>query len=215
MPAVIFLLFNPSGEDAQAWGVVISTDTAFLVGALAIIKPKFPGRLRIFLLTLAVVDDVGRADRDRGVLLRRIQVVPLAVVGRCCSSRSRWCGSCPPPAGPPTRCWASRCGSRCSWRVSTRRSPVSRVALLIPVFTPERRQVEAGRRGDPGIPAVAELAVRPRRHPPPAPVDFDQRAAADRRRALRLVRGVAAVRVGQRRGSAGRGEPERRGCARR
>ena len=59
VPAVIFLLLNPSGENAHAWGVVISTDTAFLVGALAIIKPKFPGRLRIFLLTLAVVDDVG------------------------------------------------------------------------------------------------------------------------------------------------------------
>ena len=39
--------------------MVISTDTAFLIGALAIIKPKFPARLRIFLLTLAVVDDVG------------------------------------------------------------------------------------------------------------------------------------------------------------
>ena len=33
LPAVIFLLFNPSGDDARAWGVVISTDTAFLVGA--------------------------------------------------------------------------------------------------------------------------------------------------------------------------------------
>lgn len=43
LPAVIFLLFNPSGEDAQAWGVVISTDTAFLIGALAIIKPNFLG----------------------------------------------------------------------------------------------------------------------------------------------------------------------------
>mgnify|MGYP000044073753 CR=1 FL=1 len=39
--------------------VVISTDTAFLVGALAIIKPVFPARVRLFLLTLAVVDDVG------------------------------------------------------------------------------------------------------------------------------------------------------------
>ena len=40
LPAVIFLLFNPSGDDARAWGVVISTDTAFLVGALAIIAPS-------------------------------------------------------------------------------------------------------------------------------------------------------------------------------
>ena len=34
VPAVIFLLFNASGENARAWGVVISTDTAFLIGAL-------------------------------------------------------------------------------------------------------------------------------------------------------------------------------------
>ena len=39
--------------------VVISTDTAFLVGALALIRPMFPARVRVFLLTLAVVDDVG------------------------------------------------------------------------------------------------------------------------------------------------------------
>ena len=59
VPALIFLLVNSSGENASAWGVVISTDTAFLIGALAIINPKFPARLRLFLLTLAVVDDIG------------------------------------------------------------------------------------------------------------------------------------------------------------
>lgn len=59
VPALIFVLFNLSSGEADAWGVVISTDTAFLLGALAIIAPKFPSRLRIFLLTLAVVDDIG------------------------------------------------------------------------------------------------------------------------------------------------------------
>ena len=59
VPAGIFLLINSSGENAHAWGVVISTDTAFLVGALALVGPKFPARLRVFLLTLAVVDDIG------------------------------------------------------------------------------------------------------------------------------------------------------------
>ncbi|MDR5699187.1 Na+/H+ antiporter NhaA [Agromyces aerolatus] len=59
VPALIFVAFTFSTGEAQAWGVVISTDTAFLLGALAIIGPKFPARLRTFLLTLAVVDDVG------------------------------------------------------------------------------------------------------------------------------------------------------------
>jgi Na+/H+ antiporter NhaA len=59
LPAVIFLAFNAGTPEAHAWGVVISTDTAFLLGALAIIGPKYPARLRTFLLTLAVVDDIG------------------------------------------------------------------------------------------------------------------------------------------------------------
>ncbi|SNT06394.1 Na+/H+ antiporter NhaA [Rhodococcoides kyotonense] len=59
VPAVLFLLLNPSGEAAGAWGVVISTDTAFVLGALAVVGPKKAARLRIFLLTLAVADDVG------------------------------------------------------------------------------------------------------------------------------------------------------------
>ncbi len=59
VPALVFLLIAQDSGQAQAWGVVISTDTAFLVGALAIIRPQHPSRLRVFLLTLAVVDDIG------------------------------------------------------------------------------------------------------------------------------------------------------------
>jgi Na+/H+ antiporter NhaA len=59
VPALIFLAIAwPTGQ-GHAWGIVISMDTAFLLGALAIIGPKFPARLRAFLLTLAVVDDIG------------------------------------------------------------------------------------------------------------------------------------------------------------
>jgi Na+/H+ antiporter NhaA len=79
-PAVIFLLMNSSGQNAQAWGVVISTDTAFLIGALAIIKPKYLARLRIFLLTLAVVDDVGALCVIALLYSAHIVLVPLA----CC-----------------------------------------------------------------------------------------------------------------------------------
>ena len=59
VPALIYLAVNPSGEAASAWGVVISTDTAFLLGVLTLVGPRCPTRLRLFLLTLAVADDIG------------------------------------------------------------------------------------------------------------------------------------------------------------
>ena len=154
-------LFNPSGENAQAWGVVISTDTAFLVGALAIIKPKFPARLRIFLLTLAVVDDVGALVRDRVVLLRRRPGRSAAGRGGRSSSRSRWCGYLPAARGPAyavlgVALWVALFIAG----VHPTLAGVA-VALLIPVFTPERRPGGAGRRAHPGLPAVAELASTP------------------------------------------------------
>ena len=49
---------NPAGEAASGWGVVIGTDTAFLLGALALVGPRCPTQLRVFLLTLTVVDDI-------------------------------------------------------------------------------------------------------------------------------------------------------------
>jgi Na+/H+ antiporter NhaA len=79
VPALIFLLIAwPSGE-AHAWGIVISMDTAFLLGALAIIGPKFPARLRAFLLTLAVVDDIGALLAIAIFYNSGIQVLPLVV----------------------------------------------------------------------------------------------------------------------------------------
>lgn len=59
VPALVYVAFNPSGPAAHAWGVVISTDTAFLLGVLVLIGPACSTQLRLFLLTLAVADDVG------------------------------------------------------------------------------------------------------------------------------------------------------------
>jgi Na+/H+ antiporter NhaA len=58
VPALLFLLIAPSGEAAAGWGVVIGTDTAFLLGTLALVGPTISTQLRIFLLTLTVVDDI-------------------------------------------------------------------------------------------------------------------------------------------------------------
>ena len=59
VPALIYWLFNHSGPASAGWGIVMSTDTAFVLGILALFGPRCPDRLRLFLLTLAIVDDIG------------------------------------------------------------------------------------------------------------------------------------------------------------
>lgn len=58
-PALVFLAVTWGEDFASAWGSVISTDTAFALGMLALIGPRNAPRLRIFVLALAVVDDIG------------------------------------------------------------------------------------------------------------------------------------------------------------
>jgi Na+/H+ antiporter NhaA len=59
VPALIYWLINHSGPASAGWGIVMSTDTAFVLGILALFGPRCPDRLRLFLLTLAIVDDIG------------------------------------------------------------------------------------------------------------------------------------------------------------
>jgi Na+/H+ antiporter NhaA len=58
VPILIYLVFNAGGDAADGWGAAMSTDTAFALGALALVGPRCPDRLRVFLLTLVVVDDL-------------------------------------------------------------------------------------------------------------------------------------------------------------
>ena len=58
VPILLYLAVNPSGEASRGWGVVIGTDTAFLLGALALVGPAFSTQLRVFLLAVTVVDDI-------------------------------------------------------------------------------------------------------------------------------------------------------------
>jgi Na+/H+ antiporter NhaA len=58
VPVAIYLAFNVGGPGAHGWGAAISTDTAFALGALALLTPRAATRLRVFLLTLSVVDDL-------------------------------------------------------------------------------------------------------------------------------------------------------------
>ncbi|HWX52164.1 MAG TPA: Na+/H+ antiporter NhaA, partial [Solirubrobacteraceae bacterium] len=59
VPVAIYLAFNAGGPGARGWGASMSTDTALALGALALLTPRAATRLRVFLLTVAVFDDLG------------------------------------------------------------------------------------------------------------------------------------------------------------
>jgi NhaA family Na+:H+ antiporter len=59
LPALIFLAVNGGGPGARGWGIAMATDIAFVLGALALLGPRCPDQLRLFLLTVAIVDDIG------------------------------------------------------------------------------------------------------------------------------------------------------------
>tara|TARA_B100000586_G_scaffold71558_1_gene50174 strand:- start:1214 stop:2599 length:1386 start_codon:yes stop_codon:yes gene_type:complete len=59
VPAVIFFVFNSSGEASDGWGIPMATDIAFAIGVVSLLGPRVPSAMKIFLLTLAIVDDIG------------------------------------------------------------------------------------------------------------------------------------------------------------
>jgi Na+/H+ antiporter NhaA len=58
VPVAIYLAVNAGSPAAHGWGAAMSTDTAFALGTLALTGPRFPDRVRAFLLSVAVVDDL-------------------------------------------------------------------------------------------------------------------------------------------------------------
>jgi Na+/H+ antiporter NhaA len=78
VPILIYLAFNAGGPGAHGWGAAMSTDTAFALGAVAFVAPAAT-RLRVFLLTLAVVDDLAALLVIATVYASHVSVVALAV----------------------------------------------------------------------------------------------------------------------------------------
>ena len=59
IPALVYVAANLGGEGANGWRIPMATDIAFAVGILALVGKRAPASLRVFLLTLAIVDDIG------------------------------------------------------------------------------------------------------------------------------------------------------------
>ncbi|HEV3478141.1 MAG TPA: Na+/H+ antiporter NhaA [Gaiellaceae bacterium] len=77
----IYLAFNAGRSSAQGWGIAMSTDTAFALGLLALVGPRFPDRLRAFMLTVVVVDDLLALVVIATVYTDEISVPALLVAG--------------------------------------------------------------------------------------------------------------------------------------
>ena len=78
----IFLVVNAGRSSAHGWAIAMSTDTAFALGLLALVGPRFPERLRAFMLTVVVIDDLVALVVIATVYTDALRIVPLlAAVG--------------------------------------------------------------------------------------------------------------------------------------
>lgn len=82
VPALIYIAIA-GREAAEGWGAVVGTDTAFLLGALALVGPAMSNQLRVFLLTLTVVDDFLAVSIIGVFYTEDLRIAPLLLALAC------------------------------------------------------------------------------------------------------------------------------------
>ncbi len=85
-PALIFLALIEPGEAVRGWGIPMATDIAFAIGFLSLLGSRVPHGLKVFLVTLAIVDDLGAILIIAIFYTATIHILPLALafVGLAC-----------------------------------------------------------------------------------------------------------------------------------
>ena len=79
VPAIIYALINGGGAGANGWGIPMATDIAFAAGCLAIMRRRVPPALMVFLVALAIVDDLGAVAVIAIFYTERIAYEPLII----------------------------------------------------------------------------------------------------------------------------------------
>lgn len=79
LPAGLYLALQSGRPGASGWGTVMATDTAFVIGCLAILGSRVPHSLRVFMISLAIVDDIGAVLVVAVGYSNRIEWGPLAL----------------------------------------------------------------------------------------------------------------------------------------
>ncbi|MCJ7781063.1 MAG: Na+/H+ antiporter NhaA [Acidimicrobiia bacterium] len=81
VPAALYAAINAGGAGSDGWGIPMATDIAFVVGALALLGSRVPSGLKAFVLTVAIVDDIGAIVVIGIFYTERISFGWLAVAG--------------------------------------------------------------------------------------------------------------------------------------
>ena len=81
VPVLVYLALNAGRPSAHGWGIAMSTDTALALGVLSLLGRRVPDRVRIFLVTVFVVDDLAALVVIAVVYSDDIVMLPLMVAG--------------------------------------------------------------------------------------------------------------------------------------
>ena len=176
VPIAIYLAANAGGPGARGWGAAMSTDTAFALGMLALVGSWLPDRVRTYLLTFSVVDDLVGWPLSRSFTVRDLQLPALLVgvgdPGR--GGRRPGRGRAVRPGLLPAR------GGGLGGVLQVRRRPGGGGAVHGPAHLrlPGRaRRPGAGQRPVPAVPRAAHPRAGPRGARRRPPGHLPQRAA--------------------------------------